>query len=588
MAIGSRSGSVENIIVSVQTKGFEKLVSTMKSIGPSFHKAGRQAKQTSIEMGRMLHERGQSNLAIQRANKAQQSLNKLMSGSAQGLIKNASNINALGKQYDSFGGVMSMPMEQFQKFNKGMGEFDSKGAQRANKLRMMTHGLKGFRMEMLGVMFFGMAMQRMFTGLLQPALQATGIFEIWSAVLTILFLPIILELLPLFLEISNFLMNLPDSTKLAIGVLALLGIAFSSLLMVVGQLALGLGSLIQLTGFMKAGTGLANFLTSAKGVGSFLGKGIVLAVGVYLTYKWLKSTANILSDFKTSWDARVKNLLLATFAGAALGFVVGGPAGAIIGAKIGFSLSIGVNIADIFLENYELMKKKMPFLELLSPFSDSISKIKDIIEMKDMIDSSQSNSAQSIINQPLLDSFRYSGSEVLQATKLNNNFIRKDYEETVQGFSETIVSYGGGLSDFIGDTREIIVTDLDFMGDSFIGFGEEVERVLKGISSGIEGLYNEEKFGNIMSGKLGATGGGTAFGGSEVYNDFISRPGGGISTFSPDDTVFGVKDTSMIGGKSVVINQSNNISGSNNEEIERAIKENNSNLVDEIKRMVGA
>src|SRR3990167_4780151 len=48
----------------------------------------------------------------------------------------------------------------------------------ANRVRLMTHGLKGFRMEALGVMFFGMMLANTFTGLLRPALDASGAFDL--------------------------------------------------------------------------------------------------------------------------------------------------------------------------------------------------------------------------------------------------------------------------------------------------------------------------------------------------------------------------------------------------------------------------
>ena len=51
--------------------------------------------------------------------------------------------------------------------------------------RRATVGLYGFRMEMLSTMFFGMAMQRTFMGLLRPAFQAAGVFDIFQSILEI-------------------------------------------------------------------------------------------------------------------------------------------------------------------------------------------------------------------------------------------------------------------------------------------------------------------------------------------------------------------------------------------------------------------
>jgi hypothetical protein len=78
-------------------------------------------------------------------------VNKLMSGGAQKLINNATQINKLGKRHERFFKVMGMSVENLKKFNQGGGVFDKRSARFANRLRLMTHGLRGFRMEMLGV-----------------------------------------------------------------------------------------------------------------------------------------------------------------------------------------------------------------------------------------------------------------------------------------------------------------------------------------------------------------------------------------------------------------------------------------------------
>jgi len=55
-----------------------------------------------------------------------------------------------------------------------------------------------------------------------------------------------------------------------------------------------------------------------------------------------------------------------------------------------------------------------------------------------------------------------------------------------------------------------------------------------------------------------ASGGG---GGGGGFKDFISRPGMGVSSFSPSDTIIGVKNPENLGGQSVVINNTFNVDG---------------------------
>ncbi len=133
---------------------------------------------------------------------------------------------------------------QSGKLKKGMGLAQNAGKRLGLQIRHLTHGFRGFRMEMLGVMFFGMGLQKFFTGLLRPALEATGIFELFAAVLQLLFLPIVLALLPWIIEFATWLINLPEATKLAIGKFVIFGAILGGALFLIGMFALGIGSII--------------------------------------------------------------------------------------------------------------------------------------------------------------------------------------------------------------------------------------------------------------------------------------------------------------------------------------------------------
>ena len=183
-------------------------------------------------------------------------LRKEMSGGAQQLINNASRINKLGKQYDSFGGAMRMPMEQWKKFNQEGGKFDSIGGKVANGLRKVTHGFRGFRMEMLSVMFFGMMLQRTFMGLLQPALQMSGAMELLSTILGLMFLPVGLALIDFAMALWDWWNALSPETQKFITNMVLLGLAISTVMMIVGQFVLGIGGIIMAFGGLLGPLGL--------------------------------------------------------------------------------------------------------------------------------------------------------------------------------------------------------------------------------------------------------------------------------------------------------------------------------------------
>ncbi len=109
--------------------------------------------------------------------------------------------------------------------------------------REFTHGMRGFRMEMLGVMFFGMAMQRMFSSMLKPATKNLGIFELWSETMGLVFLPIMITLMPLFLKLITFLINLATPAKTFLGIMAIMGMVMGGALFFIGQFVLGIGSI---------------------------------------------------------------------------------------------------------------------------------------------------------------------------------------------------------------------------------------------------------------------------------------------------------------------------------------------------------
>lgn len=143
-----------------------------------------------------------------------------------------------------FRDVMAMSHEDWRNFNKEGRRFKGLGARIGNTMKKLTHGLRGFRMEMLGVMFFGMGMKKFFTGLLQPALQLVGVFDIFRTTLQILFLPVAMMILDWAIWLLEKVSNLGEGTKKFIGMMVLFGAIIGGALFLVGMFALGIGSMI--------------------------------------------------------------------------------------------------------------------------------------------------------------------------------------------------------------------------------------------------------------------------------------------------------------------------------------------------------
>ena len=158
----------------------------------------------------------------------------------------------LRKKFDSFGGAMRMPTERWAKFNKQGGKFNSLGGRIGNRLRLMTHGLRGFRMEMLGVMFFGMGMTKFIKGLISPSLKMVGVFEIFSTALGILFLPIALKIMDWALKFLDWVLEMNPAAQAFINKIAGWGLIIGGILQTIGTFALGIGSIIQAFGGMFA------------------------------------------------------------------------------------------------------------------------------------------------------------------------------------------------------------------------------------------------------------------------------------------------------------------------------------------------
>ncbi len=169
----------------------------------------------------------------------------------------ARGLKNFANQVRGFNQVIGMSHDQFKQLNTTGLRFDERqkhltttGAKYGNRLRMMTAGLRGFKMEMLGVMFFGMMLNRTFMGLLKTSMDWLGINEILTMTLGILFLPIAELILTWALFFLEAVSGLSEETKLMIGAFVLAGAIFGGFLFIVGSVVLGIGALIVAWGFL--------------------------------------------------------------------------------------------------------------------------------------------------------------------------------------------------------------------------------------------------------------------------------------------------------------------------------------------------
>lgn len=181
-------------------------------------------------------------------------------------------------------------VEGFKKVQRSVEGFRVSAGRTWDSLNRMNTGIKRtiagfirFRMELLSVMFFGMAIQRLFLGLLQPALNLVGIFQIWTTILELLFLPVALALLPVILKFLDWVLSMSDEMKMLIGVIVGLGAVFGTILFFLGTVGLGVMGLV--TVFVNLTGGIAGLFGPFSGMVHALLLLASGATGVKLAFK---------------------------------------------------------------------------------------------------------------------------------------------------------------------------------------------------------------------------------------------------------------------------------------------------------------
>jgi len=340
----------EEIVVDLAVKGVDKVRSDFNRLNKGFADLSKMGTQAQVAFNRMGKEISNS---FSIGGKAQPKSSPLQNMSSKEMSSMQDNFviaqKAMSTASANFGQVMTMPLERLAKFNKQGLRFNNMGGRFANKIRMMTHGLKGFRMELLGVLFFGMAMANMFGNMLRPAAQVFGIFDLWTVTLQTLFLPIMSMITPLLFSFMTWLMELSPAGKNIIGVIAILGVIIGKLLFVLATLGLGFGSVFQLKAigavssffkFFVKGFGLIfNFLRSVMfNMGLIVKVTFRIIISIFSTvFGWVLL---IIVGFVLAWKtnfSKIKDWVTVIFEGIKL--IIKGVLNVIIGI---FDVVVGI------------------------------------------------------------------------------------------------------------------------------------------------------------------------------------------------------------------------------------------------------
>jgi len=237
---------------------------------------------------------------------------------------------AMGKK--GFLGVLAMNTEVWAKFNKSGLVFSTLGGRLANRLRMLTHGVRGFKMEMLAIMFFGMNIARMFQQWNMAALDTLGITEFFNQTMQLTVIEAVLPFTDAIFSFIDSINELDPTWRKLIGSVMLGGQIFGTVLQFLGSFILGIGGLIQVFGavpagikailmplfkmlglgekgfvaFTNLGLGMSRFMSMSQGLGKVVG-GITDFIN-----KWAGKTITFSLGIAKDAATRLSNLLSKT------------------------------------------------------------------------------------------------------------------------------------------------------------------------------------------------------------------------------------------------------------------------------------
>jgi len=572
MMVGNGTSHNIDIHLNLFDKNFGK---KMKNVTNNLNKNMSQIQNTSKNFGISTEslERYQNmfNLSLTKTGNSLLDVNKKQ-------IRNADSLNKYVGEYAGFGQVMRMNQEQFRKFNESGVKFNKTGGRMANWLRKSTHGMRGFRMEMLGVMFFGMALQRTFNGLIKTSLEWTGVNEVLTTTLGLLFLPVAELLLNWALMFLEWVGNLTEDQKKLIGMFVLLGIAFGTVLLVIGTLALGIGSLIMAFGWLLSPLGLV--------LGAFL------ALAGYTIFKSMfDDTSGALSKLREKVVA----------------FGISGEAFDSVANKI---KSWYQKVKKYLFGNQETGSIGL-INEIKDKISGSIDENKEsfIFAGKKIMGNIIEGAKQFFTENPLVLVGAIVGGLTtgpigagigaaigLGLGKIDMEKMDEVIEkgiEILNGIINGLVDNIDTISTFLSKLFEAMTIWINEHIDEIIEIGVKIGTgIVKGIIKGFKGSQNEHSWlynllNTVSLGSLRNVGILSNVGSDLLdVSDAIISPNGNIISTNPRDYLIATKNPGELGGGSIVISPTYYVTVSDKREFQTMLEKNNRQLLSETRRIV--
>lgn len=250
-----------------------------KRAGLQLEKDARSGE-VAIERGRKARKKQED--SITNVEKRQKTFNKIQKEHGLNQAAASKTMQAAGLKVDRVGDVVNVAGKKQKDYNQA--------------LRNNIGASRKFQMEQLGVMFGGMALNRAMSNLNATAREWAGMNELMSTAMGIVMLPTTMDLLNFgILPLFDALINLPEGAKKAIGLVALGLEGLGAVMLVGGQLMLGLDStatlLSKIAGvkpeFIFTSKGLSSLqrkltplVGKLKTLGKFAAAGILISVAI--------------------------------------------------------------------------------------------------------------------------------------------------------------------------------------------------------------------------------------------------------------------------------------------------------------------
>lgn len=158
--------------------------------------------------------------------------------------------------------------------------------------------MRGFHMENLSLLFFGMQLQRIFGGMIKRVTDLIGVNELWGAVLQTILMPILIPLVDLFAEMLDFFNEHPKVAKMT-GYFIIFAAVLGTVAFWGAQISLLMGSLVKLFPILRP-----VIVSLGAGFGYFIG---ILMGLIFIVYQLYKAFKNNFFGIRDEWEKLVED-----------------------------------------------------------------------------------------------------------------------------------------------------------------------------------------------------------------------------------------------------------------------------------------